>query len=222
MKNKKIVFGAIIFLFVMSGICSISNAWTDDFVLSSSSYRSYNLGYLNDGDIIKINKIDASDVINVYIMNDEQYNIVVSSDGLIWNYFIRWKDITYISGYDFDITIDDNYYIVFYNKGILFSRTVQIDISITDVIIIDIPDFPEPDKNIFWELLLFVAIPIVAIVLVITIPIILIRKHKKASQKEDIIIQKEEIPKITYCTECGIKIADISKGYCSQCGSKIT
>lgn len=130
MKNKKIILGVTTFLFIMMGICSISHTFTDEFDLSHLSYRAYGLGNLNDGDIIEINEVDSSGAINVYIMNDEQYDEVVDSGGLIWNYFIRWKDITYLSGLTFDITIDDYYYIVFYNKNLIFKRTVRIDISI--------------------------------------------------------------------------------------------
>ena len=124
MKNKKIIFGTILFLFAISGFCNISHAWTDDFTLPPLSYAYYYLGYLHDGDIIKINEIDSSDIITVYIMNDEQY------DELTWEYLIKWEDMTYLSNYDYDITVDDSYYIVFRNKGILFSRTVQVDMLV--------------------------------------------------------------------------------------------
>ncbi|KKK44083.1 hypothetical protein LCGC14_1261760 [marine sediment metagenome] len=130
MKNKKIVFGIVIFLFAITGIYDVSNAFVDEFTLSPVSYGGYSLGNLDDGDIIKINEVDSSDTINVYIMNDDQYDILVNSGGLTWNYFIRWKDITYLSGLTFDITIDDHYFIIFYNKGLLFSRTVKVDISV--------------------------------------------------------------------------------------------
>lgn len=130
MKNKKTILGIIIFLFAITGICSISHAFVDEFKISPMTYGGYDLGYLTDGDIIKINEIDSSGSINVYIMNDEQYDEVKDSGGLIWNYFIRWKDITYLSGLTFDITIDDDYYIIFYNKNLLFSRTVKVNIFV--------------------------------------------------------------------------------------------
>ena len=130
MKNKKIVFGIVILLFVITGIYNISYAFTDELYLSSSSYGGYNLGYLSNGDIIKINEIDSSGTINVYIMNDEQYSILVSSGGLTWTYLMRWKDVTYLSGLTFDITTNNDYYIILYNKNVLFSRTIQVDVSI--------------------------------------------------------------------------------------------
>ncbi len=126
MKSKKIIFG-IISLFIVLGFCSISYAFTDELKLSSSSYAGYDLGYLNDGDIIKINEIDSDGDINVYIMNDEQWD---EAGGLVWEYLIRWKDVEYLSGLTFDITVDNDYYIVFYNKNLLFSRTIQVDVSI--------------------------------------------------------------------------------------------
>ncbi len=54
MKSKKIIFGMMIFLFIL-GICGMSNAFTDELKLSSSSYAGYDLGFLSNGDIIKIN-----------------------------------------------------------------------------------------------------------------------------------------------------------------------
>ena len=72
-------------------------------------------------------EIDSDGNINVYIMNDEQWD---EAGGLVWEYLIRWKDIEYLSGLTFDITVDDDYYIVFYNKNLLFSRTIQVDVSI--------------------------------------------------------------------------------------------
>ena len=59
----------------------------------------------------------------------------------------------------------------------------------------------------------------VIIGLVIAIPIILIRKRKRKTPEELIIIQKE-VPKI-YCSECGAEILDKSKEFCSKCGTKI-
>ncbi len=127
MKSKKIIFGIMVFFFIVTGICGMSNAFTDELKLSSSSYAGYDLGFLSNGDIININSIYSDGNINVYIMNDEQWD---EAGGLTWNYLIRWKDIEYLSGLTFDITVDNDYYIVFYNKNLLFSRTIQVDVSI--------------------------------------------------------------------------------------------
>ena len=67
-------------------------------------------------------------------------------------------------------------------------------------------------RNIFF----FVIIPTIIIGAVIVGYVIFKKKHPKEP-----LIQIKEIPKITYCPECGIKITDMTKDYCSQCGSKI-
>ena len=74
--------------------------------------------------------------------------------------------------------------------------------------------YDNPIENIFWNIL----ITIVATILVIAIPIILIRKRKRKTPEEVIIIQKE-VPKI-YCSECGAEILE-GKLFCSKCGTKI-
>ncbi len=128
MKNKKITIGTILLLFAISGFCNItiSNAWTDEFNLNPLSHGYYDLGYLHVGSIIHMNEISADRIIDTYIMNDEDFDNI----GISWDYIIRWEDMTYLSNYDYDVTVYDRYYIVFRNKGILFSRTVQVDINV--------------------------------------------------------------------------------------------
>lgn len=223
MKNKKIVIGTILLLFAISGICNVINVSADswnDVEISPLSYLYVNTDTLEYKDELEL-YVSSSGIINVYIMDASQFSTLQSSGGLIWEYCVRWKDMTYLE-YTFSIPTDGIYYVVLYNKDILFKRTVDFSI------IIDYyyepfdpfdPDF-EPTKNILWELLLFVVIPIVAIVLVITIPIILIRRHKRKASKEDVVIQKSETPKNFYCNECGVKITDITNEFCPKCGSK--
>jgi len=130
MRNKKIIFGTMIFLFVITGICSIqgASAFTDDIYIPSSAYMTYGLGYLNDGDIIEINEIHSSGVvIDVYIMNDEQ---LAQAGGLVWYYTIKWDDISSLSGLTFDIVVDDDYYIVLSNTNIFIGVNVHVDVSV--------------------------------------------------------------------------------------------
>jgi len=183
MKNRKMVFGAILLLFAITGICNIPNVSADEVDIPALSYVYYNMGYLERNDKILINEIDSDGTINVYIMNEIQFNTLQDSGGLTWNYLKRWQDTIYLSGWSFDITENGYYYVVLYNKALLTGRTVYVDI--------DISYYSEPadgGTNIFWNLLLFIVIPIVAIVLVIAIPIILIRRHKRKSPKEPIMI----------------------------------
>lgn len=222
MKNKKIVIGTILLLFAISGICNVINVSADswnDVEIPPLSYLYVNTDTLEFKDELDIN-VDSSGTINVYIMNANQFSTLQSSGGLTWEYCMRWKDMTYLE-YTFTIPTDGIYYVVLYNKDILFKRTVDFSITIDYFYIpFDPFDPDEPTKNILWELLLFVVIPVVAIVLVITIPIILIRRHKRKAPKEDVVIQKSETPKNFYCNECGVEITDITNEYCSKCGSK--
>ncbi len=73
-------------------------------------------------------------------------------------------------------------------------------------------DMWKPTGNV-----LFFVIISIAIVGVIIIGYIIFKK--KASKEPT--IQIKEVPKNIYCSECGIKITDMTKDYCSQCGSKI-
>jgi len=132
LKNKKITIGTILLLFAISGFCNItiSNAWIGVINLKPSQYSYYNLGYLHDGAIIHIHEISANAFINTYIMNDEDFDEI----GILWDdYIIRWKDMTYLSNYDYDVTIYDEYYIVFRNWDIYAGRTIQVDIDIEKV-----------------------------------------------------------------------------------------
>ena len=223
MKNKKMAIGTILLLFAISGLCNVVNVSADswnDVEISPLSYVYVSTNTLEYKDELEL-YVSSSGIINVYIMDASQFSTLQSSGGLIWEYCVRWKDMTYLE-YTYLVQEDGVYYVVLYNKDILFGRTVDFSITIDYYYEPYDPFDPDkPTKNILWELLLFVVIPIVAIILVITIPILLIKKHKKKTREENIIIQKKETLNEAYCPECGIKITDMTKGYCSQCGSKI-
>ncbi len=76
MKNIKTIFGTILLLFVISGICNIISvsAFTDTTYIPSHSYVSYSMGYLEHGDQILINEIDSDGGIDVYIMMQWQFD----------------------------------------------------------------------------------------------------------------------------------------------------
>ncbi|KKK73034.1 hypothetical protein LCGC14_2897910 [marine sediment metagenome] len=60
----------------------------------------------------------------------------------------------------------------------------------------------------------------IVVSVIVAIFIFLIRRHKRKTPKEVIIVQEKEVPKITYCRECGVEI-DKPKEFCSRCGTKI-
>ena len=124
----------------------------------------------------------------ILFMNAEQFSKLQDSLGVIWEYEKRWKDTTYV---DYTLFIPENgiYYVVLYNKNLLFKRTVDVQITIDYYYDSYDPDpYNKPTENIFWSLLFYVVIPIVVIVLVIAIPIILVRRYKRKSPKEPIML----------------------------------
>ena len=218
MKNKKMIVGTILLLFAISGICNVVDVSAEEIEMPPLSWfsKGFAVDYKDELEIY----VSSSKVINVYVMNQEQLDVLIDSNGLTWNYIKRWKDITYLE-YTYIIQIEGVYHVVIYNKNLLYSRIVDYQITVNYYYEpFDPFDPDEPTENTFWDLLIFVVIPIVAIILVITIPIIIIRKYKKRT-KEIVVIQGKEIPNVIYCPECGIKITDMTKDYCFQCGSKI-
>lgn len=225
MKNKKIILGIMVFLFAITGICSVQNVSADswnDVEISHSSYvyaGVYNLEYKDELNLY----VSSSGNINVYIMDANQFSILQDSLGTVWEYHMRWKDITYLD-YTFIIQQDGAYYVVLYNKNLIYKRTVDFSINIDYYYEpYDPPYDPtnEPTENYLWNLLLFVVIPVVAIILVIAVPIILIKRHKKKTPKEVVIIREKEIPIKMYCSECGTEILDKTRTFCSKCGTEI-
>ena len=212
MKNKKIMCGTILLLFVMSGLCNIISVSAESIDLPPSSYwaRGFDVDYQDEIEL----SISSSGIINIYIMNEEQLNILTDSGGLTWNYLKRWKDITYLE-HIYTILTDGKYYVVLYNKDIFYGRTVDLQITIDYYV----PYEPyDSSNNILKNVFFFVIIPI-AIVIVIVIGIIILKLPRRTSKKK-VSIQEKVIPEITYCSECGAEI-DKERMYCSRCGSKI-
>ena len=123
-------------------------------------------------------------------------------------------------------TYNDGYYAWYFSSNDVYSEGQYYQIRISDYeddsiyvfsssfsIVIE----PESTGNSLNNIILFVIIPIA---IVIVIGIIILKLPRRTSKKK-ITIQQKEILKITYCSECGIKITDMTKDYCSQCGSKI-
>lgn len=93
---------------------------------------SYIHKYLDEGNVLTIS-VDSNDTINVYIMDNDQFISTEASGFTVWEYQIRWKDITYLNE-EFKAITSDGYYIVFYNKGLLNDRYVEYDLTINPAI----------------------------------------------------------------------------------------
>lgn len=185
----------MLLLFAISGICNVASVFATDSINIPPTSVFYMQYYLYEGETLEIT-VDSSDTINVYLMNNDQFISTKSSGYTTWEYTMRWKDIWYLYR-EFDIVVSDVYYIVFYNKGLIYERYVEYDINVV------------PSTNVFF----FVIIPIAVIGVVIIGYVI----FKKKSPKEP-IIQMREVPKITYCSECGAEVSD-KRMFCSNCGS---
>lgn len=79
---------------------------------------------------------------------------------------------------------------------------------------------------IVWVLLIIIISSISAVIGMVIF--FIVRRKRKFS--EDIVPietqkveqpKKEEIPKITYCSSCGVKILDATAEYCSSCGTSL-
>ena len=113
-----------------------------------------------------------------------------------------------------DITEDEYYYVVLYNKALLTGRTVYIDVSVRNVIFAPAQDW----TFIVWLL----ALGIPAIISIVIIAIVL-KKHRRKKLTEFIEqeVKRQEAPKVIYCSECGADILDKTRAFCSKCGAKI-
>jgi len=218
MKNKKIAIGTMLLLFVLSGFFNVANVSAEQIEIPPTSWFSQGFD-VDCKDELEI-FVSSSKAINVYVMNQEQLDTLIDSDGLTWEYIKRWKDMTYLE-YTYVIQIDGVYHVVIYNKNLVYSRIVDYQITVNYYYEPYEPYEPDDlsdryflERLFWWSLIIFVPIGIVSIVAVV-----FIKKHKRKTPKEP-TIQMKEIPKI-YCPECGIKIIDMTKDYCSQCGSKI-
>lgn len=184
MKNRKMLFGIMLFLFVLTGICSIQNvSGAETIEIPPLSYAGYQMGYLESDDAILINEIDSNGEIDVYIMNKWQFEELQDSGDIY--YKKKWNDITWMTNWVIDITEDGYYYVILVNEALLTIRTVYVDIDIRYYTLSD------NSGNGFSDLLFFVIIPITIAVIVVAISIILVRKHKKKTPREVIVTQEK-------------------------------
>ncbi len=206
MKNKKMIVGTILLLFAISGICNIVSVSAEEFELPPLSYSAFGLDLVRN-DKLEID-VDSSGTVNIYIMTDVDYAILVSSGGLIWNYIKRWQDITYLEyTFTLDIYADGLYYVVVYNKNVLFGRTVEIEVR-------RIPYF-----DIRPIIALIIAIGVISGITVLTV--LLVKRSKKKKREAGTQYQEVIKPKSFFCPNCGAENTDMAREYCSNCGSKV-
>jgi len=140
MKNKKVLFGIIIFLFAITGICSIQNVSAVGHTLSPRSYIGYS-EYCNLGDTIDY-EITSDIGVNVYIMTDNQIDLYLSGSELEPEYFLlRFLNMLYIHRSYLVDWIDGIYWVLITNPS--YDNTANID-----VIVYTIHGTPEPEKSI--------------------------------------------------------------------------
>ena len=125
MKSKKMIFGTIIFLLVIMGICSISNAIDNpDYSVTIDAGEKYTVSAnLNEGEIVKIEfEITEGDSdLDFYIVNSNE--VVVENLGDVIGYGL----------YHFYVPYDDYFGIVFKNDRIFSHRHLQLNIDIIEV-----------------------------------------------------------------------------------------
>ena len=215
MKNRKILFGTILLLFALIGICSIPNVSADTVKIPPLSYVYYRTNTLEYRDEINL-YVSSSGTINIYIMDAEGFSKFQDSLGIVFEYWKRWKDATYVD-YIFSIPENGIYYVVLLNKNLLFSRTANVQITVDYYYEPSV----EPDNYLLGLLVVFITVVIFGVAIALVV-----RNYKRKNLREDIKLEKvsktqeKQIPKITYCRECGTEIADESKMFCPMCGKE--
>lgn len=199
-KHKKIICGTILLLFAISGLCNVINVSAEEVDLPPLTYLyySFDLDYRDELEIY----VSSSGTVNVYIMEEYQFDLLVDSGGLIWDYIKRWQDITYLE-YVYTIPVDEWYYVVIYNKNVLFGRTVDIEVK-------RIP---------YFDIRPIIALIIAASVIVAGIVLVILLKKRSKKKKREVEKPIHNLNPV-YCAECGAKITDITNNYCSNCGNK--
>lgn len=127
MKNKKMLLGTALLLFVLIGFCNVINVSAEQIEMPPTSWFSqgFVVDYQDELEIF----VSSSGAINVYVMNQEQLDTLIDSDGLTWNYIKRWKDITHLE-HTYIVQIDGVYHVVIYNKNLVYSRIVDYQITV--------------------------------------------------------------------------------------------
>ena len=214
MRSKRMVFGIVIFLFAITGICSVQNVSgieNPDYTRTIPPGAYFKLGiYMNEGDKLKIEYeviSGANKDVDFYIQNSDEY--IVKDYGRVIGHGLTYFTAPY----------NDDF-------GVIFSNTFSIITSKVIEIRIDIERYYPTDQKdwTFFYWFFAITIPIISVVIIsVVIIVIVLKKHKRKTPKEVIVIQERIVPKIMiiYCRECGAEILDKVGGFCSRCGSKI-
>jgi len=147
--------------------------------------------------------------VRIELYYDDSFLVVVYpaeyNDGSYY-WYLSSSD-TYTEGSYYQIKISDYYDNSIYDYSDYFTIEIIEDDNI---------------KPIPWYVLLGITMTFMfAIAIIVPVAIILIRRHKRKSPKEIVIIQEKEIPIKIYCSECGTEILDKTRKFCSKCGTEI-
>jgi len=220
--KKYVILISIVLLFGLTPFIVTTPSASSSYNLPGLSYVGIGEYSMNENDKLSFS-VSSGAIINVYIMTDTQFNTLKNSGGLTWEYEVRFKDITQID-YVFNVDVDNDYYVVFSNKG-LFSVYIEYDISYIPYIPF-IPDPYDPNPSTFdylMNLITTIIIPVVIIISVILAIVLPIRHHqKKVKLRTYQPTQPTQIQTNIngYCTKCGTLISE-GIVYCQNCGNKI-
>lgn len=227
MKNKKIVFGAIVFLFVMSGFCSIINvvvAQSYDVIenVEPNDFRVFDVTYpLNELGEGWSNHLEFDLTIN----SSSVSFICVSEAGYLEfqnsshsNVLLIFNDIS-----DENIFLEEHHNNLYWLSRRVWTSNIQklymIIWNIADcdaeweVSLHPLSNYNRPREPLISGYLIIIGIIIVGIVLTI---VLVKRKKRKKREAEEPIYNLKSI----YCVKCGAKITEITNSYCSNCGNK--
>lgn len=133
MKNKKIILGIIVFLFAITGICSIQNvvALDDpDYSVTIIGGHAFKLFWtLNEDDCIKMEYLITNGNADLHLYIRNSTGDVIKDFGTIDDYGIRYFNIPY----------DDTFEIIFKNNALFTSRDLELNIDIVKNITITSP-----------------------------------------------------------------------------------
>ena len=129
------------------------------------------------------------------------------------SYFWYIYDDEYIEGSSYQIIILDYY------DNSIYDYSYYFTIESSDAYI----------QPIFLSVLLSIIIPIVVVVVLTIVGVLIYRRRKQIIlitreipvKEEPVKSQEKKLPRITYCSSCGVEILDITGDFCSECGASI-
>lgn len=148
MKNKKITLGIIVFLFAITGICSIQNvvALDDpDYSVTIIGGHAFKLFWtLNEDDCVKMEYLITGGDADLHLYIRNSTGDIIEDFGTIDDYGIRYFYVPY----------DDTFEIIFKNDALITSRDLELNIDIVKNLTITSPTsmstFVNGYNYIYW------------------------------------------------------------------------